>query len=130
MGTYDNDNDNSLIYLLNVNNLNFLFTGDISSNVEKVLVHKYPSLDIDVLKVSHHGSKTASFKLFLGEIMPEFAIISTSGQYGHPAEEVIENLNAYLVRIFNTKEDGDIEIYFTELYNIIKYRICDFVIIK
>ncbi len=130
LGTYDNDNDNSLIYLLNVNNLNFLFTGDISSNVEKVLIQKYPSLDIDVLKVSHHGSKTASSKLFLGEILPEYAIISTSGQYGHPAEEVIENLNAYLVRIFNTKEDGDIEIYFTLLYNIIKYRICDFVIIK
>ena len=40
-GEYDNDNDNSLVYLLNFNGYRILFTGDISSSVEKQLIQRY-----------------------------------------------------------------------------------------
>ncbi len=116
---YDNDNDNSLIYYLSINNLSFLFTGDISKNVERELLNKYKINHIDVLKCSHHGSKTGTDSYFVSKILPRFAIISTSGLYGHPHQDTIDTLNSYLVDIFSTKEKGSIHFYFS-LFNLLK----------
>jgi beta-lactamase superfamily II metal-dependent hydrolase len=60
--------------------------------------------DIDVLKVSHHGSKTSTNQRFLDVTTPEFAIISVGeNDHGHPHASVIERLL-----------DSGIEIYQTE----------------
>lgn len=129
LGTYDNDNDNSLIYYLIFDNYTFLFTGDISSKIEKELID-YSDLDkIDVLKVAHHGSKTATTDLFLKKTMPLIAVISTSGQYNHPSKEVIERLSAYQVKTYITKEKGTISIYFTRFIDFVKTGKTDFDII-
>lgn len=127
LGTYENDNDNSLVYELTIDDYKFLFTGDISKNVENKLLD-YEE-DIDVLKVSHHGSNTSTSNYFVGRLNPKFGIISTSGAYNHPSKEVIDNLEAYYVKIFNTKVDGSITFYFTDLIDFIKTGINEFVII-
>ena len=41
LGVFDNDNDNSLVYSLYIDNLNFLFTGDISDIAERELMKRY-----------------------------------------------------------------------------------------
>lgn len=113
------DNDNSLVYLLYIDNYSVLFTGDISSNVENKIITDFSINDIDILKVSHHGSNSASSRYFIGSLKPEIAIISTSGQYGHPHKEVIKNLNDFLVKTYITKNDGSIKIFFTNLIDYI-----------
>ncbi|MDO5440275.1 MAG: MBL fold metallo-hydrolase [Erysipelotrichaceae bacterium] len=129
LGRNDNDNDNSLVYLLNIDEYKFLFTGDISSKVENRILNYDEVYDIDVLKVSHHGSKTASSNYFIGAINPKFSIISTSGAYNHPSKEVIDALNSYYVKTYITKEVGSITFYFTNLIDFIKTEIGGFVII-
>lgn len=127
---YDNDNDNSLVYYTKINDIGILFTGDISKKCERKLINKYPNLDVDVLKISHHGSNTASSEYFISNIIPKIACISTSGQYGHPHKQTLENLEKFLVKIYSTKQEKNIEIYFTKLANILKTDNLSFAIIK
>lgn len=124
LGEFDNDNDNSLIYELNIDNYSFLFTGDLSKEGERILVDKYLGNNdhYDFLKVGHHGSNTSSSDYFISSILPKYAIISTSGMYNHPHKETINILKKYLVRTFNTKYDGNIEVYFTKAIDFIKTR--------
>ena len=130
LGTYENDNDNSLVYYLNIDNKGFLFTGDISKKVDDAIIRKYPDLDIDFLKVSHHGSYSGSSERFIGYYQPEYAIISTNGLYGHPHETVLKNLRKYLVRYYITKQSGSIKIFFTSMFELLKTAHGEFVIIK
>lgn len=129
-GEYDNDNDNSLVYYLSVNHISFLFTGDISKNVERYIIDHNLISKIDVLKLSHHGSKTASSYYFLSNLLPRIAIISTSGKHNHPSAEVIENLNKLDIFNLSTKDSGSISFYFTKLCNLLKYGNNRFAIIK
>ena len=126
---FDNDNDNSLIYISEINNYKVLFTGDISKNVEKELINKSFLSKIDILKVSHHGSKTATSRTFLSKTLPDYAVISTNGRYGHPSNEVIKNLKLFEVNTYITKDDGNIIFYFADILDFIKTRSFNFDII-
>ena len=126
---YDNDNDNSLVYLLDIEGHKILFTGDISTNVEKQLIKKY-NLDIDILKLAHHGSYTSNSEYFISSILPKYGIISTSGQYNHPSDIVIDCLNKYNCKYFITKDDGNIKLYFCRLFELFKTDRGEFVIIR
>ena len=121
---FDNDNDNSLVYSLNIDNYSFLFTGDISKYAERKFVDKYigDNCKFDFLKVAHHGSNTSTSSYFIESILPKYAIISTSGMYNHPSKETINTLNKYMVNILNTKKDGNIEIYFSRIIDFIKCK--------
>ena len=113
-------NDTSIVSRLNFSNTSFLFTGDISKTAEKELIREYScsnlckfaTLDSDVLKIAHHGSKNSSSEEFLQEVSPEFAVISVgkNNSYGHPAPETLENLNKYGIKVLRTDEIGDIKI--------------------
>ncbi|MBR5755792.1 MAG: MBL fold metallo-hydrolase, partial [Erysipelotrichaceae bacterium] len=128
-GDHDNDNDDSLVYMINIDGLNFLFTGDISSRVESSLVRNCV-LDVDILKASHHGSKTSSSEFFISSIQPEYAVFSTSGQYGHPHKEVVETMEKYDVRCFDTSKDGSVSFYFSRVLDFVKTDKNEFVIIR
>lgn len=130
LGEHDNENDNSLVYLLEIDNYNILFTGDISKKVENNLFINNRIEDIDILKVSHHGSNSATSKLFLSNCLPRFAVISTSGAYSHPHQEVIDNLNDYLVKTFITKDSGTVTFYFNDIIDYVTTENGEFVIIK
>ena len=105
---YDNENDNSLVLLVVINNLKFLLMGDASIKVEKNLITNYDLSDVDVLKVGHHGSKSSSSKEFIDEINPKYAIISVgeNNRYNHPSNEVLDNLKNSI--IYRTDKDGTI----------------------
>lgn len=102
------ENDHSLVLYGKICNYNFLFTGDISSSIEQKIIKDNPNLDVDVLKVAHHGSKSSSCDLFISSISPEYAIISVGENnfYGHPTKEVLEILQNYNVIIYRTDENG------------------------
>ncbi len=105
---YDNENDNSLVMLINMHNYNFMFMGDASSTTEKEILNRYNLPDINILKVGHHGSKTSSSNEFIKKINPKYSIISVgkNNLYGHPNKEVLDNLQDS--KIYRTDQDGSI----------------------
>ena len=75
---YDNENDNSNVIYIELNNYNFMFMGDAGVDKEKDILERYNISNIDVLKVGHHGSKTSSSKSFINKINPKYSIISVA----------------------------------------------------
>ena len=111
---YENENDNSNIVYMNIENIRLLFMGDASIEVEKNLLKKYNLKNIDILKVGHHGSKTSSSTSFINQINPKYSLISVgeNNSYGHPHKEVIKNLNKS--KIYRTDIYGGVKITFKE----------------
>jgi competence protein ComEC len=118
---YQNSNDASIVAKLNFNQNSFFFTGDISKSVEDELIIRenlcsnscqLASLNSDILKVAHHGSKTSTSEEFLKKVSPKIAVISVGkgNPYGHPHQEVLEILNKFGIKVLRTDLDGDIKI--------------------
>ncbi|MGR5589641.1 DNA internalization-related competence protein ComEC/Rec2 [Peptoniphilus grossensis] len=102
----EEENDNSMVLLINHRGFKTLFTGDISENVEKKI-----NRDIDILKVAHHGSRTSTSMEFLENTSPKFALISAgvNNSYGHPHEEVLQNLEKHGIIYYVTARDGQVD---------------------
>lgn len=104
------DNDDSLIILLEFLETSILFTGDASIKREQEIL-RYFHDTIDVLKIGHHGSKTSTSMAFVSALQPKYGIISTSknNRYGMPHAEVIEILNMSRIPYYITSLDGSIK---------------------
>lgn len=107
----------SLIVKLIYGEKSFLLMGDAPKMIEDYLIMlggtlSGGGLDIDVLKVGHHGSKTSTSEYFVGATSPEVVIISAGkdNRYGHPHQEVLDILNNFEVEILETAKEGSIEI--------------------
>ena len=109
---YPSTNENSLVMLVTTGGYNYLFTGDIPSNVEEDLYKKYGEIDIDVLKVAHHGSGYSSSVTFFQMVHPRIAMIGVGEHnlYGHPARIVIKRLEERKIKILRTDLDGSFSI--------------------
>jgi competence protein ComEC len=104
-------NKGSIIARLSYGNESFLFTGDSPQAIEKYLVGKEGSaLHTNVLKLGHHGSKSASAPEFLSAVNPDYAIISAGigNKYGHPNKEVLDLLTKLKIQSLSTIEHGTI----------------------
>lgn len=91
----------------------FLFTGDLQEFSELDLVESGADIDVDVLKVGHHGSAGASCEEFLNEVTPDIAVFETAeyNLYRHPRTEVLERLkNAGCGMAYSTANNGNIVI--------------------
>ena len=108
-GMVDDYNENSIALKLTYDTVSFLFTGDCEDYCENQLT-RTENLNVDVLKVGHHGSKTSSNYGFLEEVTPNLAIISVNenNQYGHPHAEAIERISKHTDNIFSTAQSGTI----------------------
>jgi len=102
-------NNDSVVMRLDYFDTSFLFTGDLESDAEKVLLNS-AQLDADVLKVGHHGSKTSTSAKFLKAVDPDYAVIQVgeNNSYGHPHEKVVERIRKNDTMIYRTDKDGDI----------------------
>jgi competence protein ComEC len=105
-------NDTSVVSKLVLGEISFLFTGDISKSIENKIIKSGADTDVDVLKISHHGSKTSSSAGFVESVSPEYAVISCGkdNSYGHPHGETLEVLEKYGINIFRTDLQGDIKL--------------------
>lgn len=88
----------------------FMFTGDAETDEEKEIIETGADLDVDVLKMAHHGSNTSSHKDFLAEATPEVCVImcGENNDYGHPHKEPLERVKKYTDEIYRTDICGDI----------------------
>jgi len=112
---FQNSNDFSIVAKLKYYQNSFLFTGDISSLGEKALISLWDkkTLESQVLKVAHHGSKYSTSEEFLLKVQPEFAVISVGkdNPYFHPHFQTLENLKKHGTTIFRTDLNGDIKFF-------------------
>jgi competence protein ComEC len=101
-------NEESVVLLVEYGRIRFVLTGDAGVPVEVRLAGGVG--DVDVLKVGHHGSRTATSDAWLDETRPEIAVISVGARntYGHPAPEAMARLLAHGVHVHRTDREGTI----------------------
>lgn len=105
-------NNTSLILKLIYGGHSILLTGDIEKIVENKIVLSGIDINSDFLKIPHHGSKTSTTEDFLRAASPLAAFINVGAKnrYGHPAKEVIEQLENFLIPYYRTDINGRIEL--------------------
>lgn len=102
-------NTASIVTKLVYGDTSFLFTGDSPKSIEKYLGGvNGAELNVDVLKLGHHGSKTSTSKEFLVCTTPQYAIISAGedNKYGHPHIEVLNLLEEFGIKNIKTADGG------------------------
>jgi len=104
-------NNWSAVLHLKHNKTTFLFTGDAETKSEKDMIAKKVLSKVDVLKVSHHGSKGATSKEFLNVVKPKYAVISVGkgNQYKHPTKETLNRLKAAKAKVYRTDTQGTVK---------------------
>jgi competence protein ComEC len=111
------ENDDSLVMLLKYRDFEGLFTGDAGLSVLEPLVTVVDSYkrrgivsgDLDVYKVSHHGSPNNNSKRLLDGLKPTYCVISVGkNNYGHPGKAVLKDIADAECLIQRTDEDGTI----------------------
>jgi competence protein ComEC len=105
-------NNLSIVTRLELDGISFLFTGDAEHEAEEYLIQKYSQLiDVDVLKIGHHGSKTASSEDFIKAVSPEFGIISTAvkNRFNFPHSETLEKYQFLQDNLMITGKEGAIQ---------------------
>jgi len=107
--SYKRSNDVSVVTKLVYGKNKFLFTGDVSKKIERQLADK--NIESDVLKLSHHGSKTSTSEKLLKSVNPSLGIITVGeNDFGHPHFETLSALEKYDIKVLRTDQDGDIKI--------------------
>lgn len=111
LGTDKSDlNDTSIVLKLTYKNTTYLFMGDATSKVEKILINEGKDLSSDVLKVGHHGSQYSSTATFLKKVNPSYAVIQVGqdNEYDHPKQVTLDKLNKLNTLTYRTDEQGTI----------------------
>lgn len=103
-------NDQSMVLLMECGGTRTLFTGDLTKEKEELTAF----LDIDVLKVAHHGSKYSTGQAFLEQTTPAISLISAgcNNGYGHPHEELLNRLAKAGSLVYQTPENGAVTVKF------------------
>jgi competence protein ComEC len=104
-------NDASIVLLGEFEGRRFLLTGDAEDDVDPILLSRgLPT--VDMLKVAHHGSATASSEALLAALRPSVAVISVGADntYGHPNGGTVSRLRNYSSRVARTDLDGTVEV--------------------
>lgn len=109
---YDDTNEYSIVTKIVYKDTSFILMGDATMENEVDIINNVPDIDIDVLKLGHHGSSTSSSDYFITKTSPNIAIISCgkNNKYGHPHQEVMRVLKKHGVTPYRTDEMGDIVI--------------------
>ena len=99
--------------LIYFKNKKILFMGDSTKKTEQSVLKNVNSnklQNIDILQVSHHGSKTSSYESFLSKISNNTSAIISADKsvYGHPNDIVVELLKKYKFNIYLTEKNGAI----------------------
>lgn len=108
----ENENEDSLILYTKIEKNNILFMGDAGVTSEKELLNAYKLPKMDILKIGHHGSITSSNFTFLKRVKPTYSLISVgkNNKYGHPHEEILNNLHKIKSHVYLTSKHGMVRI--------------------
>jgi len=131
-------NDNSVMMIIQLYGRSFLFAGDAEAKQERQLIsaqmkqtNENPAsenpdtslqagsnirqIGIDIMKISHHGSKTSTTAEWLAYWQPAAAVISAgrNNSYGHPHPTVMERLKQADIPVLRTDQNGEVQLKVT-----------------
>jgi competence protein ComEC len=106
-------NNVSVVLLGQIGERRVLLMGDVEEGIDPSLL-KDDLPHVDLLKVAHHGSKTATTQAFVDAVRPTVAVASagTGNPYGHPAQSTLDRLAASGARVLRTDLDGTVVVGF------------------
>jgi competence protein ComEC len=92
-------NAQSIVVMIKMGDFETVITGDATFDTENTILRRYTAnwLDIDVLRVGHHGSRaTSTQQSWVDTLKPERAIFSAAhrNEHGHPHRDVVTRLAA------------------------------------
>jgi competence protein ComEC len=107
-------NNVSIVFDVRFGSRRLLLTGDVEEAIDPQLLGAglADGRRLDVLKVAHHGSRTASTVELLAALQPRVAIISagTGNPYGHPTKQTLDRLQAVGAKTYRTDLDGSVTV--------------------
>ena len=103
-------NDVSVVLLLSHGAFSALLTGDAPGDLEEEIAAA--AGPVNLLKVAHHGSSTSSSAVFLSQVRPALALVSTGqgNRYGHPTPQVISRLQEAGARVLRSDLNGEVSV--------------------
>ncbi len=117
----ENDNENSIITLLDYKDFEMLFMGDAGVAAFNQIKNRVPS-GIDILKVGHHGGRNVVNNSMINYLNNSVSIISTGpNTFGHPSQATLDILSRRS-KIFRTDRMNSVKI----ITNGLKYDVYAF----
>src|SRR6186713_1241186 len=108
-------NNVSVVLLGEANGRRLLLAGDVEQGIDPTLLARgLPR--VDLLKVAHHGSRTATTQAFVDAVRPRVAVASAGAgnTYGHPAPATLARLRAAGAQTLRTDRDGSVTVELAE----------------
>ena len=104
-------NNASIVLLIRTRGHELLLAGDVEPPAQQAIAHQFGSLNVDVLKIAHHGSPHQDSG-FAVDVHPRVAIISVgeNNDYGHPAQSTIAMYEALGSTVWRTDRQGSIAV--------------------
>lgn len=104
-------NDKSVAMIFKYKDFDIYLAGDLGYEIEEEITTGLEK-SIEVMKLSHHGSRTSTSEKTLTNISPEIGLISLgrNNKFGHPHEEVTNLLKEHNINILRTDLHGTISI--------------------
>ncbi|WP_246142511.1 ComEC/Rec2 family competence protein [Nocardioides rubriscoriae] len=102
-------NNASVVLVADVGSTRILLTGDVEPPGQAALAVEVAGLDVDVLKVPHHGSRYQDLPWLLS-LHAEVALVSVGADndYGHPSRDLVAALADAGADVRRTDQDGDV----------------------
>lgn len=97
-----------------------LFTGDIENDEQALMFSEIEKeglgIDLQILKVPHHGSTNGTDEILLEKIKPDHAVIEVGAdnKFGHPHAATLDLLKNAGIKVYRTDRDGTIEFILSE----------------
>jgi competence protein ComEC len=104
-------NNASVVLLVEVDGVRMLLTGDVEPPAQAALVAAGRVLQVDLLKVPHHGSRFQDEE-FLAATSARVAVVSAGedNPYGHPAPELLDALAGSGMLVARTDTEGTVAV--------------------
>ena len=104
-----------MVLVAEVAGVRILLTGDVEPSAQAALARDLAGLQVDVLKVPHHGSRHQDLD-WLTSLGAPVALVSVGedNDYGHPAPELLAALSAAGARVWRTDSSGDVVVVVTD----------------
>lgn len=111
---YKNLNNSSIGMRILYKDISIMLAGDMEIPDEKQVLDSGIIVSADILKVGHHGSKSASSDEFLKNVDPKIAVIQVGegNSFSHPHIETLKKFEQMGITVFRNDLDGRVEFKF------------------